>query len=175
MKITTYLGCSNNTTQSGSTETPDAAAGDRLPVMTDAASYGKAAAEWQLSTINDLSYLPGRIPQSSYNRGWVKGAFYIGLERFAETTGNQEYLDLLLNESYENGLKKLMRRLNIYMMKKQGSFLETAVISNTKRKMAVKSCGAEEMVGSMRVLSVLLRPSQRIILRETDMKPYSDQ
>lgn len=75
------------------------------PVMTDAASYGKAAAEWQLSTIDDLSYLPNKIPQSSYNRGWVKGAFYIGLERFAEKTGNQKYLELLLNESYENGFE----------------------------------------------------------------------
>jgi rhamnogalacturonyl hydrolase YesR len=76
-----------------------------LPKMTDAASYGKAAAEWQLNTINDLSYLPSRIPQSSYNRGWVKGAFYIGLERFAQKTNNQEYLDMLLNESYENGFE----------------------------------------------------------------------
>ncbi len=76
-----------------------------LPKMTDAASYGKAAAEWQLGTISDLSYLPNKIPQSSYNRGWVKGAFYIGLERFAMKTGNQEYLDLLLNESYENGFE----------------------------------------------------------------------
>ena len=75
------------------------------PVMTDAASYGKAAAEWQLATISDLSYLPNRIPQSSYNRGWVKGAFYIGLERFAKKTRNQKYLDLLLNESYENGFE----------------------------------------------------------------------
>jgi len=29
--------------------------------MTDAASYGKAAAEWQLSTIDDLSYLRQEI------------------------------------------------------------------------------------------------------------------
>jgi len=76
-----------------------------LPKMTDAASYGKAAAEWQLGTISDLSYLPNRIPQSSYNRGWVKGAFYIGLERFAKKTNNQKYLNLLLNESYENGFE----------------------------------------------------------------------
>lgn len=76
-----------------------------LPKMVDATSYGNAAAAWQLSTINDLSYLPNKIPQSSYNRGWVKGAFYIGLERFAEKTGNQEYLNLLRNESYENGFE----------------------------------------------------------------------
>lgn len=73
--------------------------------MTDATSYGNAAAEWQLSTISDLSYLPNKIPPSSYNRGWVKGAFYIGLERFAEATQNQEYLNLLLNESLENGFE----------------------------------------------------------------------
>lgn len=76
-----------------------------MPVMTDAVSYGNAAAEWQLSTINDLSYLPNRIPESSYNRGWVKGAFYIGLERFALKTNNQDYLNLLRNESYENGFE----------------------------------------------------------------------
>ena len=81
------------------------ASAQALPKMTDAKSYGKAAAEWQLATINDLSYLPNRIPQSSYNRGWVKGAFYIGLERFAQKTNNQKYLDLLLNESYENGFE----------------------------------------------------------------------
>jgi len=85
--------------------TPGSSAQQTLPKMTDAASYGKAAAEWQLSTINDLSYLPNKIPQSSYNRGWVKGAFYIGLEKFAQKTGNQEYLDLLRNESYENGFE----------------------------------------------------------------------
>ncbi len=73
--------------------------------MTDAKSYGNAAAEWQLGTIDDLSYLPNKIPESSYNRGWVKGAFYVGLERFALKTGNQAYLDLLLNESYENGFE----------------------------------------------------------------------
>jgi len=87
------------------TTAPASATEQALPVMTDAASYGKAAAEWQLSTIDDLSYLPNRIPQSSYNRGWVKGAFYIGLERFAEKTGNQEYLNLLRNESFENGFE----------------------------------------------------------------------
>jgi len=66
------------------TKTPtssNTASAQALPKMTDAKSYGDAAAEWQLNTISDLSYLPNRIPQSSYNRGWVKGAFYIGLER----------------------------------------------------------------------------------------------
>lgn len=75
------------------------------PTMVDAKSYGKAAAEWQLSTINDLSYLPNKIPPSTYNRGWVKGAFYIGLERFAQKTNNKKYLNLLLNESLENGFE----------------------------------------------------------------------
>ena len=91
----------------GCAQTPNSYNGTQAlsPSMTDAASYGKAAAEWQLSTISDLSYLPNKIPPSTYNRGWVKGAFYIGLERFAEKTGNQKYLDLLLNESYENGFE----------------------------------------------------------------------
>jgi len=43
------------------TTSPASATEQALPVMTDAASYGKAAAEWQLSTIDDLSYLPNRI------------------------------------------------------------------------------------------------------------------
>ncbi len=90
-------GCGQDTAVQGAEQT--------LPTMTDAASYGNAAAQWQLGTINDLSYLPNRIPQSSYNRGWVKGAFYIGLERFAKKTNNQDYLNLLLNESFENGFE----------------------------------------------------------------------
>ena len=76
-----------------------------LPKMMDAKSYGEAAANWQLSTIDDLTYLPNKLPQSSYNRGWVKGAFYIGLERFAEATGNTAYLDRLRNEALENGFE----------------------------------------------------------------------
>jgi len=95
------VGC----TQAGENLASDKSMEQSLPKMTDAASYGKAAAEWQLSTISDLSYLPNRIPQSSYNRGWVKGAFYIGLERFAQKTNNKEYLNLLANESYENGFE----------------------------------------------------------------------
>jgi rhamnogalacturonyl hydrolase YesR len=79
---------------------------ETLPKMTDAASYGKAAAEWQLSKINNLAaYIPSRIPQSTYNRGWVKGTFYIGLERFALKTNNKDYLQRLVNESFENGFE----------------------------------------------------------------------
>lgn len=91
----------------GCAQTPNSYNGTQAlsPSMTDAASYGNAAAEWQLNTIDDLTYLPSRIKPSAYNRGWVKGAFYIGLERFAEKTENQQYLDLLLNESYENGFE----------------------------------------------------------------------
>ena len=101
--VSTVLAVSAAACSPAQTQAP--AAADALPVMTDAVSYGNAAAEWQLGTIDDLSYLPSRIPQSSYNRGWVKGAFYIGLERFAEKTNNQEYLNLLTNESYENGFE----------------------------------------------------------------------
>jgi rhamnogalacturonyl hydrolase YesR len=62
-------------------------------------------AAWQIERNKDLSYLPGRIPQSSYNRGWIKGAFFIGVDRFADVTHNAGLQRYILQQSYDNGFE----------------------------------------------------------------------
>jgi len=81
------------------------ASAQALPKMTDAKSYGKAAAEWQLATINDLSYLPNRIPQSSYNRGTIyAGAIERGAD-LALLRPTLEKMDKIIDERSTVSLK----------------------------------------------------------------------
>ena len=65
-------------------------------------SYGQAVAKWQLAAMEDLSYLSTFRPDSDYTRGWIKASFFIGLERFAEKTQNQNLLGPLEQVSRDN-------------------------------------------------------------------------
>ncbi len=56
--------------------------------LTTPQEYGSAVAAWQLSALNDLSYLPTFRDDSEYARGWIKASFYIGLDRFARTSSD---------------------------------------------------------------------------------------
>jgi rhamnogalacturonyl hydrolase YesR len=71
----------------------------------DIIALADTVAAWQIEQNKDLSYLPDRIPQSSYNRGWVKGTFFIGVDRFAAVTDNKELQRYLLQQSLENGFE----------------------------------------------------------------------
>lgn len=53
------------------------------PSEASALDIGCAVAQWQLRANNDLRYIEYQYPQTSYSRGWVKAAFYIGLDHFA--------------------------------------------------------------------------------------------
>ncbi len=53
------------------------------PSDASALEIGCAVAAWQLRANNDLRYIEYQFPQTSYSRGWVKAAFYIGLDHFA--------------------------------------------------------------------------------------------
>ena len=59
-------------------------------------------ADWQLSTLDDLSYI--RNPRSGDfdRRGWQHGALYVGLMRWADLPGNQRYLAALEQIAEEN-------------------------------------------------------------------------
>jgi rhamnogalacturonyl hydrolase YesR len=55
-----------------------------------------SAADWQLNNMHNFeSYIPSFIHRTVEKRGWVQGAFFLGLARWAETTGNQKYFDYL--------------------------------------------------------------------------------
>ena len=71
-------------------------------VLVTPENYGQAVAKWQLAAMEDLSYLSTFRSDSDYTRGWIKASFYIGLERFAETTQNQDLLGALEQVSRDN-------------------------------------------------------------------------
>lgn len=75
------------------------------PTESDAHAIGCAVAAWQLAAKEDMSYVREKIPESSYGRGWVKAAFYIGLDRFAEKTGDARLLARVRQYAYENGME----------------------------------------------------------------------
>ncbi|MDT0595294.1 glycoside hydrolase family 88/105 protein [Glaciecola petra] len=54
------------------------------------------AAKWQLARMDNFdTYIPTFLHRTVEERGWVQGAFYLGLVRWAMTTNNQEYLGFL--------------------------------------------------------------------------------
>ncbi|WP_394728828.1 glycoside hydrolase family 105 protein [Altererythrobacter sp. GH1-8] len=75
------------------------------PLAASAEEIGCAVAAWQLAAKEDMSYLGEKVPESSYGRGWVKAAFYIGLDRFAARMGERHLLARVRQYSYENGLE----------------------------------------------------------------------
>lgn len=62
------------------------------PTTASALEIGCAVANWQLKANNDLRYIQFQYPQTSYSRGWVKATFFIGLDTFAATIGDQNLL-----------------------------------------------------------------------------------
>lgn len=49
-----------------------------------------AVAAWQTSHLDDLSYVTRLREHAEFRRGWVQAALYLGLERWAHTTGSAE-------------------------------------------------------------------------------------
>lgn len=75
------------------------------PEQASAQEVGCAVAAWQLGAAQDLSYLDFKVAESSYGRGWIKAAFYIGLDRFASAMNDQHLLARVRQYSYDNGLE----------------------------------------------------------------------
>lgn len=59
-------------------------------------------ADWQLATLDDLSYI--RNPRSGDfdRRGWQHGALYVGLMRWADLPGNERYMAALEQIAEQN-------------------------------------------------------------------------
>lgn len=56
------------------------------------------AANWQLARMDNFEeYIPTFLHRTVEDRGWVQGAFYLGLVRWAIATNNQDYLTFLRN------------------------------------------------------------------------------
>ena len=97
----------------GASERPTcgtAVPGWRMPALKNpsdasAVEIGCAVAAWQLAAKEDMSYIDLKVLESSYGRGWVKAAFYIGLDRFAAKMGDPSLLVRVRQYSLENGLE----------------------------------------------------------------------
>ncbi len=57
------------------------------------------AARWQLAHMNDFSYVRTYQHHTEFERGWIQAAFYIGLTRWAQTTGEEDYWRTLERKS----------------------------------------------------------------------------
>ena len=75
------------------------------PEEATAEEAGCAVAQWQLTAEQDMSYLDVKYPESSYDRGWVKAAFYIGLDRFAAAMDDEHLLARVRQYAYRSGLE----------------------------------------------------------------------
>ncbi|WP_162199445.1 glycoside hydrolase family 88/105 protein [Aurantiacibacter marinus] len=75
------------------------------PTEATAEEAGCAVAQWQLAAAQDMTYLDVKYPESSYGRGWVKAAFYVGLDRFAAAMGDEYLLARVRQYSFDNGLE----------------------------------------------------------------------
>jgi rhamnogalacturonyl hydrolase YesR len=53
------------------------------------------AANWQLAHMDDFSYVRTFQGHTEFDRGWIQGAFYVGLTRWAKTTNNSIYWQVL--------------------------------------------------------------------------------
>ncbi len=71
----------------------------------NALSLGKTVANWQLQ---QLGYLPGldTVPEPLvHSRAWEIGAFWVGLTRFADASGDKTYRKALLEQGNKNQWK----------------------------------------------------------------------
>ena len=71
-----------------------------LPAKTDvsasALTLGRAVADWQLRHMDGkFDYVQTHRPGTLNPRGWIQGAFYVGLTAFAERTGDLGYTQAL--------------------------------------------------------------------------------
>src|ERR1700728_1098564 len=63
-----------------------------------AVAIGARVADWQLSHMSDLSYIPADAHRHDAEsaRDWVQAAFYIGLTQFADVSGDSRYRKAVL-------------------------------------------------------------------------------
>ena len=69
---------------------------ERADVAASALTLGRAVADWQLRHMDGrFDYVQTHRPGTQNPRGWIQGAFYVGLTAFAERTSDAGYLQAL--------------------------------------------------------------------------------
>ena len=70
-----------------------------------ALAVGAKVADWQLAHMAHFDYIPVEAHRRDAEapRDWVQAAFYIGLSRFADASGNARYADAVLAHGTAEG------------------------------------------------------------------------
>jgi len=93
MKLATALACLAFSA-SGALAAPPSSAppAATVNVSASALTLGRAVADWQLRHMDgQFEYVRTRRESTQNPRGWIQGAFYVGLTAFAERTGDPRY------------------------------------------------------------------------------------
>lgn len=69
---------------------------------TDVASVANRAADWQLAHMQSFDYVRTFRDHTENPRGWVQGAFFVGLSRWADQSENARYLAALVEKGEMN-------------------------------------------------------------------------
>lgn len=75
------------------------------PASLDASSVtavANRAADWQLAHMESFDYVRTYRDHTEYSRGWIQGAFFVGLNRWADHTKNAQYLQALADKGQAN-------------------------------------------------------------------------
>jgi unsaturated rhamnogalacturonyl hydrolase len=76
----------------------------RSDLAASALTLGRAVADWQLRHMDgQFGYVQTHRPGTQNPRGWIQGAFYVGLTAFAERTGDLGYAQALRAHGVEEG------------------------------------------------------------------------
>jgi rhamnogalacturonyl hydrolase YesR len=68
----------------------------------EARTVGDRVAEWQLARMDRFDYIRTFRDQTEETTSWIQAAFYIGLARWADATGNPAYVAAMLETAEQN-------------------------------------------------------------------------
>lgn len=69
-----------------------------------ALTLGRAVADWQLRHLDGrFDYVQTHRPGTQNPRGWIQGAFYVGLAAFADRTGDARYVEAIRAHGVQEG------------------------------------------------------------------------
>lgn len=75
-----------------------------VDLPSSALTLGRAVADWQLRHMDgQFDYVKTHRENTQNPRGWIQGAFYVGLTAFAERTGDPTYAGAIWNHGDEEG------------------------------------------------------------------------
>ncbi|MBO9543462.1 glycoside hydrolase family 88 protein [Caulobacter sp.] len=75
-----------------------------VDLPSSALTLGRAVADWQLWHMDgQFDYVKTHRENTQKPRGWIQGAFYVGLSAFAERTGDLTYAGAIWNHGDEEG------------------------------------------------------------------------